>query len=40
MEITLYQINPDRDYEDYEFKHFEFAKDQGYLSGKMRFSIQ
>lgn len=29
MEITLYQINPDRDYEDYEFKHFEFAKDHG-----------
>ena len=29
MEITLYQINPDRDYEDYEFKHFDFAEDHG-----------
>ena len=27
MEITLYQINPERDYDEYEFKHFEFAND-------------
>ena len=29
MEITLYQINPERDYDEYEFKHYEFANDHG-----------
>lgn len=29
MELVLYQINPERDYEDSEFKHFEYAQKHG-----------
>lgn len=29
MEIVLYQINSERDYEECEFKHFDYAKEHG-----------
>lgn len=29
MEIALYQVNPERDYEEYEFKHYDYAQEHG-----------